>query len=106
MKTFPALLISAISFVFALFLTAFLIQHTFLFIRADSLNIAYIEIVFAFLKYLFTDWIFLLVMIVLGIYAYTKRHSITDAIDINIIGKSTKRTYIVIGVFIAVFAII
>lgn len=105
MKTFPALLISAISFVLALFLTAFLIQHTFLYIPADSLNIAYIEIVFAFLKYLFTDWIFLLVMIVLGIYAYTKRHSITDAIDINIIGKSTKRTYIVIGVFIAVFAI-
>lgn len=105
MKTLTILSFSILSFFISLFLTAFLIQHTFLFIPADSLNITYIEIVLSFLKYLFTDWIFLLIMIVLGIYTYTKRHSITDAIDINIIGKSTKRTYIVIGVFIAVFAI-
>lgn len=105
MKTFTTLFFSTLSFFISLFLTAFLIQHTFLFIPTNSLNITYIEVVFAFLKYLFTDWIFLLVMIILGIYAYTKRHSIADAIDINIIGKSTTRTYIVIGVFITVFAI-
>ena len=105
MQTFITLLLSILSFFISLFLTAFLVQNTFLFIPASSLNLTYVEIVFAFLKDLFTDWIFLLIMIVMGIYAYTKRHSITDAIDINIIGKSTMRTYIVLGIVIAVFAI-
>ena len=106
MKVGQTLFISIINFILALFLTDFLIQHTFLFIPADSFNLIYHDFVFAFLKDLFTDWIFIIMMAVFGIYAYTKRHSIADAIDINIIGKSTTVTYMIIGMFIVVSAVI
>lgn len=106
MRIIKSLGLSVCSFVISVFLTGFLIDHNLLFIRSDSFSPSFFEIITAFLHDLFTDWVYILVMFILGLYAYSKRHAFIDAPDINIIGKTTDRTYIVIGIFLLISSVI